>query len=291
MSDNTYYPKRKFNGQEGYPSSDDMGPEVLSGDIDEINVMFNPTSVQEDGSPGGISKGNLNFALDAEGISFEQIEGIVADTVQDAIAEVFGDLEEHIDDKNNPHETTAEKVPEDVYGSVQAAVLGLLAEIASETHNRTAGDDLLRDLVNAVSGVLAAHKGDYDNPHRVTSEQVASSLFGDVETGLSELLSRIKDEADTRAAGDALLDEMITGEAEARVYADTDAERARLAEEAARKAHDKALEDTVIDLRRDLETFMNSFGTRTWQEVLDNFATWNDVLAAGTWLKVYLKSA
>jgi hypothetical protein len=226
----------------------------------------------------------------ASNISFEEVQGLVATTVQDAIEEVFDDLETHIGDKNNPHETTAAQVSEDVYGNVQAAVLAILGDIAAEEHNRVWHDDLLRDDIVAVSDNLTAHKGDFDNPHRVTSDQIKSVLFGTVEKGLSELASRILAEAEARAAGDAKLTEAIEDEAEARVSADIGERRARLAEEAARKAQDKFLLESLTDMRKDLEAFMCSFGVRTWQDVLNDFPTWQDVLGADTWLKVQMKA-
>jgi hypothetical protein len=226
-----YFPNRNFNGQEGHLSVDDEGPEVLSADIDEINKMFNPTAVHEDGTPGGISEDNLNFPLDADMIAFEEIEGLVATTVQAAIAEVFGNLETHIGDKDNPHDVTAAQVTESAYGNVQAAVSAILFAIAAETHDRIWNDDLLRDKIAAVLADLIDHKNNYSNPHKVTSDQVGSALLGTVETGLTELVSRIASEAlarseadaaetEARTEADGLITQRIENETDARASAD-----------------------------------------------------------------------
>jgi hypothetical protein len=57
----------------------------------------------------------------------------------------------------------------------------------------------------------------------------------------------------------------------------------------ARTTADTGIKGDVSDLRADLEAWMSTFGVRTWQEFMDDFPTWQDVLNAGTWLKVYMK--
>jgi hypothetical protein len=177
--------------------------------------------------------GRINDILDvltlegAANISLEEIEGLVATTVQDAIAEVFADLEAHIEDYNNPHKVTAEQVREDMYGNVQNAVNGLFQKITAEEQARISGDGLLKKAL-------------------------------EIETGA-------RTEEDAKLHGELA------------------------AEESERKAHDKTYAGDIAGLRADLDAFMGMFSARTWGDVLNDFPTWQDVLNAGTWLKVYLK--
>jgi hypothetical protein len=215
MSDNVYYPDIKFRGREGQPSRDDMGPETLRGDLDKLAKMFNPNSVHEDDTPGGISPENLNFEFVAEMIDFDKIEGLVATTVQDAIAEVFADLKTHMADKDNPHEVTAEQVKEDVYGNVQDALREMLNEIAAEMHNRILNDDLLRDEINA---------------------EIEARLNRD-----DALQSAIDAESETRRAADSDLQEQLNEEITTRQESDAAFGGGMLTEANTRAAADAAL--------------------------------------------------
>ncbi|MFV0515773.1 MAG: hypothetical protein ACK5MV_00035 [Aminipila sp.] len=84
-------PTRQFNGVAGQKSVDNMGPEVLSADLDKIMKMFNPAAVHTDNSKGGIGLENLNFSFGdvgsdttlsmAEQIGSKAIAGISGTTV------------------------------------------------------------------------------------------------------------------------------------------------------------------------------------------------------------------
>jgi hypothetical protein len=245
-----YYPHRVFNGQEGFPSRDDMGPEVLSSDIDEIIKMFNPTSVHgdADGTRGGISPENLNFELLAKIIGFAGVEGLDASTVQAAIAAVFGKLNDHKNDLNNPHAVTSERVASALFGDVETGLSQLSQGIAAEILNR----------IKAVSSESVARAaGDAELSAAVAAETVARGM-GD--TALAAAVSseaRAREDADfALAATDAFLSEKTDGlhndigTLTARIFGDATWERMR--------------------------TKYSS-----WEDLLDKNDSWLDVLLGG----------
>lgn len=79
----SFKPIRSFAASEGDYSVDDKGPEALKADLDQLMKMFDPTSVHDNGEPGGVGADNLNFRLDDEetsaGIGSAEIEGLTAD--------------------------------------------------------------------------------------------------------------------------------------------------------------------------------------------------------------------
>ena len=81
-----YKPHRDFVGVEGDPSQDNMGPEAIKSDIDQLMSMFNPEATityQGKTYQGGISAENLNFDFSDEEMSAKigsaDIEGLTAD--------------------------------------------------------------------------------------------------------------------------------------------------------------------------------------------------------------------
>ena len=85
----SYRPQRTFNGTQGNPSTDTMGPEQLSHDIDELCKMFNPTSVHSDGSAGGVTADNLNFT----GLDINEIGGVASGDIKAIRVKMNGDIE------------------------------------------------------------------------------------------------------------------------------------------------------------------------------------------------------
>lgn len=77
----SYKPQRTFNGTQGNPSTDTMGPEQLSHDIDELCKMFNPNAIHDGGAEGGIGADNLNFDVnDIGGVSSSDIKALRRDS-------------------------------------------------------------------------------------------------------------------------------------------------------------------------------------------------------------------
>jgi hypothetical protein len=311
-----------------------MGPEVLSADLDEINKMFNPESVHENSSQGGISKENLNFELIADLIGIDRIQGLIADTVQAAIEELLGKIKIEISDRIDAVSAEAdarEAADRLLQSDIEAAKTDFAADLAAEADAREAADDLLQNAVEAGAGVAdmilaeldaeiaAREAGDASIESDLASETAARAA---ADIGHEEALAA---EAATRAAAVDSLSESIAEKApifhasvsqtygpadtlrygHMRFATDAEAEAgtatdkaltpkqlgAGLAEEAkTRAAADTSLRGDVSDLRTDLEAWMAMFGTRTWQDVLDDFPTWGDVLSAGSWLKVYMKA-
>ncbi len=85
----SYRPQRTFNGTQGNPSTDTMGPEQLSHDIDELCKMFNPTSIHSDGSAGGVTADNLNFT----GLDINEIGGVASGDIKAIRVKMNGDIE------------------------------------------------------------------------------------------------------------------------------------------------------------------------------------------------------
>ena len=85
----SYKPQRTFNGTQGNPSTDTMGPEQLSHDIDELCKMFNPTAVHSDGSAGGVGADNLNFS----GYDINDIGGVASSDIKVIRVKTNGDIE------------------------------------------------------------------------------------------------------------------------------------------------------------------------------------------------------
>lgn len=85
----SYRPQRTFNGTQGNPSTDTMGPEQLSHDIDELCKMFNPTSIHSDGSAGGVTADNLNFT----GLDINDIGGVASGDIKAIRVKINGDIE------------------------------------------------------------------------------------------------------------------------------------------------------------------------------------------------------
>jgi hypothetical protein len=271
----SYFPQRVFNGIEGQPSRDTMGPEVLSADIDKLIKMFNPAAVHDDGSQGGISEENLNFQLIADLIGIDQIQGLLADTVQAALAEILEKLDDHKSDFNNPHQVTSAQIVSVLFGTVEAGLTELasrieteiqtrIAAIATETQARIAGDNATRALIEAEAAARASADG--------------------------VLQTHIDEEELARKEADGTLGNRIDAEAVARAVGDENLRGALEVEALTRAAADGSISGNVSDVRADLDMWMQMFGTRTWQEVLDTCATWQDVLNFGTWMKVYLKA-
>jgi hypothetical protein len=304
MSGEAFFPQREFNGVEGQPSADSMGPETLSRDIDKINQMFDPDAAHSDGTRGGISEGNLNFSFGDPGMSekigIEQIQGVAAQTVQEALEQIYVQFTDHEDNKDNPHEVSSGQIHDDRFGTVKNGLASVADDIAAEALTRTAQVlDLQGRLAaeastrlqadNAEAAVRAAadraetnaraagdaaiqgninnHTSNFNNPHRVRSDQVSSALYGNVENGLSGLSVGLAGESVARINGDA--------------------------EEAAKRAAaDNGIRDDIGSLSDALVALAGMFGTYTWGDILDLYPTWQDVLdGCGTWLKVLVKHA
>jgi hypothetical protein len=244
---------------------------ITQAEINAVNVKSEPGSrlhgtVQENKNVfdrlAEFIAGRINEVLDvlslegAGNISFEEITGLVADTVQDAIAEFYNQFVAHRDDKDNPHDVTSDQVASALFGDVENG----LSFVDAETAN-------LQAQIDAEAQKADNHIRDYNNPHRVRSDQVSSALYGNVENGLSDL-----------SAG-------LAGEAAARINGD--------AEEAAeREAADNGIRGDIGSLSDALAALAGMFGTYTWGEINDLYPTWQDVLDnCGTWLNVLVKHA
>lgn len=74
----SYKPHRTFNGVEGQPSRDTMGPEQISHDIDELCKMFDPNATHSGGAPGGITTDNMSLS----GLDINDLGGIASTTIK-----------------------------------------------------------------------------------------------------------------------------------------------------------------------------------------------------------------
>lgn len=74
----SYKPHRTFNGVEGQPSRDTMGPEQISHDIDELCKMFDPNATHNGGAPGGITTDNMSLS----GLDINDLGGIASTTIK-----------------------------------------------------------------------------------------------------------------------------------------------------------------------------------------------------------------
>ena len=85
----SYKPQRTFNGTQGNPSTDTMGPEQLSHDIDELCKMFNPNAVHSGGEAGGVSTENMNIS----GLDINDIGGVASTDIKIIRVKTNGDIE------------------------------------------------------------------------------------------------------------------------------------------------------------------------------------------------------
>lgn len=165
-----YFFQRMFQGVEGHRTVEEEGPEALKRDIDELAKYFDPNSVHDDGSPGGIGYENLGgliwqgredpdtgeLVYPSEGIGSKPIPGLPdpnnpdvdADKIYTQIKSLFDLLGNHVDDY----------ISSEAHGLAVDEVTSILRYIGSDGnwHNAmaTANPESLSPLINNLYQIL-----------------------------------------------------------------------------------------------------------------------------------------
>lgn len=146
----------------------------VSGDLNlhllDLNNPHQVTYVQVGASPSGHAHNDLYYTE-------TEIDATVSG-LNENIVGISGDLNNHILDLENPHQTT--------YLHVGASPSGHLHDdrYFTETEVTILVEDIAAEIsgtnnnILAVSGDLAAHLADYNNPHLVSYDQVGASPSG-----------------------------------------------------------------------------------------------------------------
>lgn len=157
--------------------------------IDALDDLFQE-HVDNYENPHKVTKTQINLGL-VENFPVATDSEAAAGTVKNrymtpwgtaqAIAKQAGDLiNAHISDKNNPHNTTKLQVG---LGNVDNFATASDAEAITDINNRFMTPHLTRVVVdNYASTPLRNHLADYNNPHRVTKNQVGLGLVDNFPT-------------------------------------------------------------------------------------------------------------
>jgi hypothetical protein len=284
--------------------SDLTSNKISQAEVDAVNVKSVPGSrlhgtIQENKNVfdrlAELIVSKFNGALDvlstegAGNISFEAVEGLVASTVQDAIAEVYTLLTTETNEREEEDDSLWSAV-DDAVDVENAIRQGLEAEIAA----RAAGDASLSAEVSEKAPIShastertygAADTQRYGHMRFATDAEIEGGAQTEKAVTPAQLGTKLDAEASARMSADAALRMNVEAETQARKAADA-------AEASARATADGAIEGDVSAVRADIEAVLTLLGPRrAWQDVLNGYSTWAGVKTnGGSWLKTQMKS-
>lgn len=219
----------KGKGNIGKPDTPGVTTAEMQRILDEIprEVIVPAFNAMVDALIGGTAAGNIGATFPTE------LPGSEAGTIQNILNALAKQASEHISNKDNPHEVTAEKIsatvpdalPQDTDKTVQAVLNAAAVYMRNHKqdkqnpHDVTAAqvgavvpqglpDDTKKtaqSVVDALMRYIQAHERTTDNPHRVTAQQL--SAYTKTETD-----NKIRTAVDNAAIGNVpvLTDEEIT---------------------------------------------------------------------------------